>query len=245
MPKTMAVLAGDPHRAPPATVRRGPRRPPLPWERGCEGRPRAPLRSLSPWGARAGGEYPPRSGPRGGTRIVLDERPGPLRTHSAGTPLPLSPRAFRVRSAPRADLRFAANVICGDMRKEWAGWSGIWLVLPSLQGRFERLKKTLPIDVGLLRRAKTSCHASTDTETVRLGLEALVRQGRLREVALALWYRTVRVRRASQAGAAEKTQGCRMVLVDTSSGSDFSPAENPMPAASMISSPGTPWPATR
>jgi len=37
------------------------------------------------------------------------------------------------------------------------------------------MKKTLHIDEELLRRAKTACHASTDTETVRLGLEALVR----------------------------------------------------------------------
>ena len=34
MAKTMAPLAGEPHRAPPATVRRRPPRPPLPRERG-------------------------------------------------------------------------------------------------------------------------------------------------------------------------------------------------------------------
>jgi Arc/MetJ family transcription regulator len=37
------------------------------------------------------------------------------------------------------------------------------------------MKKTLHIDDGLLRRAKDACGASTDTDTVRLGLEALVR----------------------------------------------------------------------
>ena len=39
------------------------------------------------------------------------------------------------------------------------------------------MKKTLHIDETLLREARTACGASTDTETVRLGLEALARQG--------------------------------------------------------------------
>jgi hypothetical protein len=37
------------------------------------------------------------------------------------------------------------------------------------------MKKTLHIDEHLLREARLSSHAHTDTETVRLGLEALVR----------------------------------------------------------------------
>lgn len=37
------------------------------------------------------------------------------------------------------------------------------------------MKKTLHIDERLLRNAKSACGAATDTETVRLGLEALVR----------------------------------------------------------------------
>jgi hypothetical protein len=37
------------------------------------------------------------------------------------------------------------------------------------------MKKTLHIDMDLLRQAKVACRATTDTETVRLGLEALVR----------------------------------------------------------------------
>lgn len=37
------------------------------------------------------------------------------------------------------------------------------------------MKKTLHIDEDLLREAKVACHANTDTETVKLGLEALVR----------------------------------------------------------------------
>jgi len=37
------------------------------------------------------------------------------------------------------------------------------------------MKKTLNIDDALLSSAKAACGATTDTETVRLGLEALVR----------------------------------------------------------------------
>jgi len=38
------------------------------------------------------------------------------------------------------------------------------------------MKKTLHIDEKMLREAKEACGASTETETVRLGLEALIRQ---------------------------------------------------------------------
>jgi hypothetical protein len=38
------------------------------------------------------------------------------------------------------------------------------------------MKKTLHIDEGLLRNARSASGAKTDTETVRLGLEALVRR---------------------------------------------------------------------
>lgn len=37
------------------------------------------------------------------------------------------------------------------------------------------LKKTLNVDDELFTEAKAACGATTDTETVRLGLEALVR----------------------------------------------------------------------
>jgi Bacterial antitoxin of type II TA system, VapB len=37
------------------------------------------------------------------------------------------------------------------------------------------MKKTLNIDEQLFQQAKTACGAATDTETVRLGLESLVR----------------------------------------------------------------------
>jgi hypothetical protein len=37
------------------------------------------------------------------------------------------------------------------------------------------MKKTLNLDAELFDRAKAACGATTDTETVRLGLESLVR----------------------------------------------------------------------
>ena len=37
------------------------------------------------------------------------------------------------------------------------------------------MKKTFNVDHSLLREAKAACGAATDTETIRLGLEALVR----------------------------------------------------------------------
>ncbi len=47
------------------------------------------------------------------------------------------------------------------------------------------MKKTFNIDEELFKEAKLACGAATDTETVRLGLEALVRHAayqRLREL---------------------------------------------------------------
>ena len=37
------------------------------------------------------------------------------------------------------------------------------------------MKKTFNVDDGLLKEAKAACNAATDTETIRLGLDALVR----------------------------------------------------------------------
>ena len=56
---------------------------------------------------------------------------------------------------------------------------------PYVYGKTIRMKKTLNIDEELLKKAKLGCGATTDTETVRLGLEALVRHAayeRLREL---------------------------------------------------------------
>jgi hypothetical protein len=43
--------------------------------------------------------------------------------------------------------------------------------MPKIYG----MKKTLHIDERLLREARVACRGATDTETVRLGLESLLR----------------------------------------------------------------------
>jgi len=47
--------------------------------------------------------------------------------------------------------------------------------MPYLYGIIVHMKKTLNIDDKLFEQAKAACGATTDTETVRLGLESLVR----------------------------------------------------------------------
>ncbi len=47
--------------------------------------------------------------------------------------------------------------------------------MPYVYGKIICMKKTLNIDEKLFLKAKAACGAATDTETVRLGLEALVR----------------------------------------------------------------------
>lgn len=54
--------------------------------------------------------------------------------------------------------------------------SQVWLTDPYMYGIIVHImKKTLNIDEVLFEQAKAACGATTDTETVRLGLEALVR----------------------------------------------------------------------
>jgi hypothetical protein len=53
--------------------------------------------------------------------------------------------------------------------------SPCWLFLPYRYGIIICMKKTLHIDEKLLSEAKLASGAATDTDTVRLGLEALVR----------------------------------------------------------------------
>jgi Arc/MetJ family transcription regulator len=48
--------------------------------------------------------------------------------------------------------------------------------LPYVYGTIVCMKKTLHIDEQLLREAKSAAGATTDTDTVRLGLEALIRR---------------------------------------------------------------------
>ena len=48
--------------------------------------------------------------------------------------------------------------------------------MPYNYGRIIHMKKTLNVDDELFHQARAACGASTDTETVRLGLQALVRR---------------------------------------------------------------------
>ncbi len=97
-----------------------------------------------------------------------------------------APRGFTVMMTPEVGQgsrealsvqRLAVNLRRAAPSGSTACWaaSDIWLVSPSVYGSIKCMKKTLHIDEALLRRAKTACRATTDTDTVRLGLEALVR----------------------------------------------------------------------
>ena len=66
------------------------------------------------------------------------------------------------------------------------------LALPYKYGRIICMKKTLHIDDVLLRDAKSASRAKTDTDTVRLGLEALIRQAA---------YQRLRALRGTEPGA--------------------------------------------
>jgi Arc/MetJ family transcription regulator len=64
--------------------------------------------------------------------------------------------------------------------------------MPYTYGKMVCMKKTLHIDEALLNEARLACGAPTDTATVRLGLEAVVRQAA---------YERLRALRGSEPGA--------------------------------------------
>ncbi len=51
-----------------------------------------------------------------------------------------------------------------------------------MYGIMKCMKKTFQLDDSLLAKARSACGASTDTETIRLGLEALVRHAAYQEL---------------------------------------------------------------
>jgi hypothetical protein len=71
------------------------------------------------------------------------------------------------------NLRPIANRPAGFLAGLFPG--GVWLLEPYSYGTFVCIKKTFNVDDQLLSAAKLACGAATDTETIRLGLEALVR----------------------------------------------------------------------
>jgi predicted nucleic acid-binding protein/Arc/MetJ family transcription regulator len=85
-----------------------------------------------------------------------------------------------------------------------------------LYGKIIHMKKTLHIDETLLQKARAASRASTDTEAVRMGLEALVRHAA---------YERLRALRGAEPAARDvprrrqkppRKRGAWMVLVDTS-----------------------------
>ena len=86
--------------------------------------------------------------------------------------LALSPRS---RALPRviAVSDFVSNLGTTELFKAFEGQGRIE---PYNDGIIVCMKKTLHIDENLLRDAKSASGAKTDTDTVRLGLEALVRR---------------------------------------------------------------------
>lgn len=82
----------------------------------------------------------------------------------------------------------------GRLAESMTGGPGIWQQMPDVDGIIICMKKTLHIDEQLLRDAKAASGARTDTETIRLGLEALVRRSA---------YERLRALRGSEPGARE------------------------------------------
>ena len=103
------------------------------------------------------------------------------RRHAAGRCFPLSPSrclrsSLKYRHDPSLELRRASR---RPNRKSigLGHISGPQAAMPYQYGIMICMKKTLHIDEHLLRDAKSASGAKTDTDTVRLGLEALVRRG--------------------------------------------------------------------
>ncbi len=88
--------------------------------------------------------------------------------------------------------------------------------MPYLYGIIGCMKKTLHIEENLLRDAKAASGAVTDTDTVRLGLQALVRRAAYRTASGASRIRTESPRRPPPPGARISKGLELVVLVDTS-----------------------------
>lgn len=81
------------------------------------------------------------------------------------------------RHPPQCFNRAGRELTCGDFRLRRSRRRPRRSLQPYIYGIIVCMKKTLHIDERLLRNAKSACGAKTDTDTVRLGLEALVRHG--------------------------------------------------------------------
>jgi Arc/MetJ family transcription regulator len=75
------------------------------------------------------------------------------------------------RNRPNSDDQTLAQAASAERSKV----PSVWFDMLYPYGTVRCMKKTLHIDEKTLREAKEACGASTDTETVRLGLEMLIR----------------------------------------------------------------------
>jgi len=100
---------------------------------------------------------------------LLDSQPGVVRLQNLAVP----------GAAAVADDAHADTVSTGT--SGFVSTPGrrccIRMITPYKYGTIVCMKKTLHIDEQLLRDAKSAAGAKSDTDTVRLGLEALVRRG--------------------------------------------------------------------
>lgn len=67
-------------------------------------------------------------------------------------------------------MRLSERTISSSHPRFW------WPDSPYMYGRIVCMKKTFNIDAELLKQAKLACGAASDTQTICLGLEALVRR---------------------------------------------------------------------
>ena len=133
-----------------------------------------------------------------------------LRPAVRGRPRPRRHRhlaAARRRQLARAESRRSVSIL-GQHR----------LIQPYVYGIIVCMKKTLHIDEDLLRDARSACGAKTDTDTVRLGLEALVRHGAYERLRALRGIRAERteIRRRRERASIGQALGRMIVLVDTS-----------------------------
>ena len=87
---------------------------------------------------------------------------------------------------PTADGKGAATATTAEARRHSH-------LEPYLYGIIVCMKKTFHVDDELLREARAACGATTDTDTIRLGLESLIRHAA---------YQRLRALRGSEPGCA-------------------------------------------
>jgi len=116
---------------------------------------------------------------RNGTCAMRQVAPGSTSAGDHSDPPEARPNAGGrpVGSGADGDRRGRCPHGVTGTRSPSRGRSSVRLRRPYCRGIIVWMKKTLHIDESLLRDARSASGAKTDTDTVRLGLEALVRRG--------------------------------------------------------------------